>query len=88
LNFADTISKNGQISNFVKIGAVRAELFHADERTDVMKLSVALRNFATAPKTQHHSGEFQVGIHEWYLVSSSGVPIDEWTSELFQFILR
>ena len=72
----------------MKICAVGADLFHEDERTDIMKLSVALRNFATAPKNHHHSGEFQVGIHKWYVVSSSGVSIAEWTSELFQFILR
>ena len=65
-----------------------AELFYANERTDIMKLIVAPRNFATAPKNQHHSGEFQVGIHEWRVVISSGLPIAEWISELFQFILR
>ena len=27
-----------------------AELFHADRRTDMTKLTVALRNFANAPK--------------------------------------
>jgi len=27
-----------------------AELFHADRRTDMTKLTVALRNFAKAPK--------------------------------------
>jgi hypothetical protein len=42
--------KNNQISNFMQIGPVRAELFRADGRTDVMKLIAAFRNFANAPK--------------------------------------
>jgi len=57
-------------------------------QTGIMKLIVTLRNFVTAPKNQHHSGEFQVGIHEWRVVIKSGLPIAEWTSQLFQFILR
>ena len=42
--------KTPEIPNFMKIRPVRAELFHADGRTDVMKLVVAFRNFANAPK--------------------------------------
>jgi hypothetical protein len=42
------------ISNFIKIRAVVAELFHADKRedgrTDMTKLIVAFRNFVNAPK--------------------------------------
>jgi len=34
LNFLDTISKNIQIQNFIKICPVGAELFHADRQTD------------------------------------------------------
>jgi hypothetical protein len=34
----------------MKIRPVRAELFHADRRTDITKLIVAFRNFANAPK--------------------------------------
>jgi len=33
-NFLDRFSKNTQISNFVKIRSVGAELIHADGRTD------------------------------------------------------
>jgi len=35
---------------FIKIGAVEAELFHADGQTDMTKLIVAFHNFANAPK--------------------------------------
>jgi len=35
-----------QISNFIEICPVRAELFHADRWTDMTKLIVAFRNFA------------------------------------------
>jgi len=34
LNFLDRLSKNSQISNFLKNRSVRAELFHADGRTN------------------------------------------------------
>jgi len=34
LNFIDIFSKNTQISNFIKIRPVGAELFHADGWTD------------------------------------------------------
>ena len=35
----------------MKIRPVGAELFHADRRTGMTKLTVAFRNFANAPKT-------------------------------------
>ena len=41
-----------QISEFLKIRPVEAELFHADGRTDMTKLIVAICNFAKAPKKQ------------------------------------
>ena len=44
------ISKNTEISNFIKIRPVGAQLFHADRRTDMTKLIVAFRNFAYLPK--------------------------------------
>jgi hypothetical protein len=53
LNFLDIFSKNPQISNFMKILPVGAELFRADERMDMTKPTVAFRNFAKTPKPQH-----------------------------------
>jgi Fe-S-cluster formation regulator IscX/YfhJ len=58
LEFLNIFSKNPQISNFVKIRPVEAELFHEDRQTDgrtdrwadMMKSIVAFRNFADAPK--------------------------------------
>jgi hypothetical protein len=46
-------SKNTQISNFMKIRPVGVELFHADGRTEMMKLIVAFRNFADAPENNN-----------------------------------
>ena len=52
--FSTGFRKNTQISNFMKIRSVEAELFHADGRTygrrDMTKLIVAFRNFVNAPK--------------------------------------
>jgi hypothetical protein len=45
-----TVSKNNQISNFLKIFPVGAELFRPDGHTDVTKLIVAFGNFVNAPK--------------------------------------
>jgi hypothetical protein len=54
LNFLNRISKKKvQISGFIKIRPVGAELFHAGGgggRTDMTKPIVAFRNFANAPK--------------------------------------
>jgi hypothetical protein len=47
--FSTSFSKNLQISNFMKIRPVGAELFHADGRTLYMnKLIVTFRDFANA----------------------------------------
>jgi hypothetical protein len=44
------LSKNTQISNVMKIRPVGAKIFHADERTDTTKVTVAFRSFANAPE--------------------------------------
>jgi hypothetical protein len=50
--------KKTQISIFIKIRPVGAELLHTDGltdgRTDMTKLRVAFRNFANAPKKSKH----------------------------------
>jgi len=43
--------KNVEIYNFIKIRPMGEEMFHADGRSDMTKLTVAIRNFANAPKT-------------------------------------
>jgi len=45
LRFLTNFRKNTQMPNFMKIRPVEAELFHADRRTDMTKLIVALRKF-------------------------------------------
>jgi hypothetical protein len=50
LDILDRFLKNPQISDFIKILPVGAELFHADGRTDTTKLIVAFRNFAISQK--------------------------------------
>jgi hypothetical protein len=37
----------------MKICTLKAELFRADRRTDLMQLRVAFRSFANAPKNEH-----------------------------------
>jgi hypothetical protein len=49
-DFLDRYSKNIHISNLRKICRLGAELFHAERRTNMTKLIVALRNFANATK--------------------------------------
>jgi len=44
------VTLNTQISNFMDIPLVAAELFHANECTDTTKLIVAFSNFTKAPK--------------------------------------
>jgi hypothetical protein len=55
-------SKNPQISNFMEIRPVGAELFHADGWTDMTKLIVAFRNFANKPKNWESVGNLRQNI--------------------------
>ena len=48
--FLNIFSKNIQISNFIKICLVGAELFHTDGQTDMTKQIAAFGNSANAPK--------------------------------------
>jgi hypothetical protein len=49
-DFLDRFANQPQISNFVKIRPVGAELFHAEEVMAVTKLVAAFHNFANAAK--------------------------------------
>jgi len=49
LTFWTDFQKNHQISDFMIIHLVGAELSHADGQTDMKKLTVAFCNFANAP---------------------------------------
>jgi hypothetical protein len=62
LNFFDGFSKITQTPNLMKIHPVEAELFHADGRRDMTKLTVAFRNFANAPKTHIEEENVQTAI--------------------------
>jgi hypothetical protein len=57
LNFLNRFSNKAQISSFIKIRLVGAELFHADGQTG-MKLILAFRYFASAPKKCHVPAQF------------------------------
>jgi len=50
MNFLNRISKNTELSIFMKILLVEAELLYSDRRSDMTKLIVALRNFANTPR--------------------------------------
>ena len=52
LNLPDIFSKSTQISNFIKIRPVGAELFHADRLADMTTIIAGFRNFANAPKSK------------------------------------
>ena len=49
LKFFDIFSKKAQISNFMEIRPVGAELLHADGQRDMIKLTDAFHNFANSP---------------------------------------
>jgi hypothetical protein len=49
LNLLDRFSSKAQVSNFIKIRLVGAELFHTNGQTVMTKLVAAFRNMANAP---------------------------------------
>jgi len=57
------LEKNPQMSNFMKIRPVGAELFRADGRTDTTKLIVAFHNFVNAPKSYISRSQFYICIY-------------------------
>jgi hypothetical protein len=78
LYFPDGFSKNTQISNFIQIRQLGAELFHVErtdtERAITPKLTVALRDFANAPKTIHFRTYIYIKF-SWFLVRRSNSRI-------------
>jgi len=70
LEFSCQISKNAQISNFMKIYPVGAELLHADRKTDMGKLIVAFRDFSNAPimKKKSQFGKLKIIFKKTVLV--------------------
>jgi len=51
-NISEDFRMTTQLLKLTKIRPLRAELFHADGRTDMTKLILAFRNFAKEPKNQ------------------------------------
>jgi hypothetical protein len=51
-------SKHAQISNFMKILPVGAELFQSDERTDMTRLIAAFRYISNGHKNWRSMGTF------------------------------
>ena len=69
--FFDRFLKYIQISSFMKIRLVAAEMFHADGQTDMMEPTVAFRSFANAPKMQISLRHQQVYVIICVLATSS-----------------
>ena len=66
LKFPYRFSKNTQISNFIKIRPVIAELLHADRLTDgqtsMTKLTVAFRKFSKVPNKYQQTKCFNTAV--------------------------
>ena len=64
--FSTYFRRKHEVSNFIEILLVEAELFHADERTEMTKLRVAFRNAANAPKKYCSISRFFNILHTTY----------------------
>ena len=51
----------------MKTRPVGAELFHAVRRTNMTKLTVALRNFAYAPRNVRQANARRLALHQLYV---------------------
>jgi hypothetical protein len=60
LDFLNRFSKKTEISNFKKIRPLGAELFHADRRADMTKVTVTFRSFANSLKNEKQNSNFVV----------------------------
>ena len=71
-----------EISNFIRIRPVGAELFYAEGQTDMKKLIVSFRNFANASKNQQNTLFLEETPKQWRLVGFSygraGARINVW----------
>ena len=56
--FSRQIFRKSQISSFIKIRSLRAELFFAHRQTDMTELIVAFRSFANAPDNRMNKGHY------------------------------
>ena len=61
MNFLDRFTKNPSDIKFYA-NPVGGDLFHMDGRTDITKLIVAFRSFATASKNNVRGGNMQICI--------------------------
>jgi hypothetical protein len=52
VEFSRKIFESTQISNFMKVRLVGAQLFHADGRTEITKITVGFRHFASMSKNE------------------------------------
>jgi len=71
--------ENIQISNFIKIRPVGAELFHADGRMGIKKPAVTSRNFGNVPNRRNVLGNKVVSTVpkrlRFHVTQHSGMPI-------------
>ena len=70
--------KNTQLSHFIKIRPVGAEMFHADRRTDMRELIVASRSFANAPKNGY---SYKRGKNLWLNILCYNTTAQKWNKK-------